>query len=204
LSTKIGYARVSTNKQNLDRQLKKLKNEDCFKIFKEKISGKNQERTELNDMLDFIRQGDIVVVTELDRLGRSNKDLTDIMNKIQMKGATVEVLNLPSLKGIEDENLRRLINNLIIEIYKYQAESERKAILERQKAGIAVAKKEGKYKGKPLKYKKDDPQLNHAFDLFKQGFSDNAVEKRTGINERTFRRYRERANIYRKDYPRNK
>jgi len=201
LSTKIGYARVSTNKQNLDRQLKKLKNEDCFKIFHEKISGKNQERIELNDMLDFIRQGDIVVVTELDRLGRSNKDLTDIMNKIQMKGATVEVLNLPTLKGIEDENLRRLINNLIIEIYKYQAESERKTILERQKAGIAVAKKEGKYKGKPLKYKKDDPQLNHAFDLFKQGFSDNAVENRTGINERTFRRYRKRANIYRKDYP---
>ena len=75
-------------------------------------------------MLEYIREDDIVVVAELDRLGRNNKDLTDIMYKIQNKGATIEVLNLPSLKGIEDTNLRRLINNLIIELYKYQAESE--------------------------------------------------------------------------------
>lgn len=71
-------------------------------------------------------------MAELDRLGRNNKDLTDIMYKIQNKGATIEVLNLPSLKGIEDTNLRRLINNLIIELYKYQAESEWKKIRERQ------------------------------------------------------------------------
>ena len=75
-------------------------------------------------MLEYIREDDILVVAELDRLGRNNKDLTDIMYKIQNKGATIEVLNLPSLKGIEDTNLRRLINNLIIELYKYQAESE--------------------------------------------------------------------------------
>ena len=66
-------------------------------------------------MLEYIREGDIVIVTELDRLGRNNKDLTDIMNQIQQKGATLEVLNLPSMSGIEDENLRRLINNLVIE-----------------------------------------------------------------------------------------
>ena len=63
-------------------------------------------------MLDYIREGDIVIVTELDRLGRNNKDLTEIMNAIQQKGATLEVLNLPSMNGIEDENLRQLINNL--------------------------------------------------------------------------------------------
>ena len=76
-------------------------------------------------MLDYLREGDIVIVTELDRLGRNNKDLTEIMNAIQQKGATLEVLNLPSMNGIEDENLRRLINNLVVELYKYQAESER-------------------------------------------------------------------------------
>ena len=57
----------------------------------------------------------------LGRLGRNNKDLTEIMNAIQQKGATLEVLNLPSMNGIEDENLRRLINNLVVELYKYQA-----------------------------------------------------------------------------------
>ena len=82
-------------------------------------------------MLDYLRDGDIVIVTELDRLGRNNKNLTEIMNAIQQKGATLEVLNLPSMTGIEDENLRRLINNLVIELYKYQAESERKRIKER-------------------------------------------------------------------------
>ncbi len=77
-------------------------------------------------MLNYIREGDIVIVTELDRLGRNNKELTELMNQIQIKGATLEVLNLPSMNGIEDENLRRLINSLVIELYKYQAESERK------------------------------------------------------------------------------
>lgn len=197
---RIGYARVSSKDQNLERQLKALSEAGCYKLYTEKISGKDTNRPALKDMLNFIREGDIVVVTELDRLGRSNKDLTDILNEIRTKGATVEALNLPTLKGIEDDNLRQLINNLIIEIYKYQAESERQAILERQKAGIEVAKEQGKYKGKPMKYTKDSPRLNHAFELFKQGLSDREVEEKTGINERTFRRYRQRAGIYRKDY----
>ena len=97
-------------------------------------------------MLEYIREGDIVVVTELDRLGRNNNDLTTIMNEIQQKGATLEVLNLPSMNGIDDENLRRLINNLVIELYKYQAEAERKKIKERQQQGIKIAKEKGNFK----------------------------------------------------------
>src|SRR5699024_3800334 len=151
-------------------------------------------------MLNFIREGDIVVVTEIDRLGRSNRDLTNILNEIKAKGAMVEALNLPTLKGIEDDNLRQLINNLIIEIYKYQAEKEREDILTRQRQEIEIAKRQGKYKGKPFKYSQDSPRLQHAFELFKQGLSDREVEEKTGINERTFRRYRQRAGIYRKDY----
>ena len=201
--SKIGYARVSSHEQNLNRQIEKLKIEKCVKIFKEKTSGKNTNRKQLKEMLHYIREKDIVVVTELDRLGRNNQELTSIMNQIQQLGATIEVLNLPTLKGIEDDNLRQLINNLIIEIYKYQAEQERKNILARQKAGIEIAKKNGKYKGKPLKFEDDNVQLNHAFSLFKKGHSDLEVEKLTGINERTFRRYRSRANIYRKDHPIN-
>lgn len=204
MSARIGYVRISDKDQNSERQIKVLKDEDCFKIFHDNLSGKDTKRPELHNMLDFIREGDVVVVSELDRLGRNNKDLTDIMNAIKNKGATVEFLNLPTLKGIEDDNLRLLINNLMIEIYKYQAEQERKDILARQKAGIKIAKKNGKYKGKQLKYSKDDKQLNHAFNLFKDGHSDKEVEKMTGINERTFRRYRKRVNIYRKDFPKNK
>lgn len=124
--TKIGYARVSSKEQNLDRQLKAL--QGVSKVFSDKLSGQSIERPQLKAMLDYIREGDIVVVSELDRLGRNNKELTELMNRIQAKGATLEVLNLPSMNGIEDENLRRLINNLVIELYKYQAESERKKL----------------------------------------------------------------------------
>lgn len=123
---KIGYARVSSKEQNLDRQLQAL--QGVSKVFSDKLSGQSVERPQLQAMLNYIREGDIVVVTELDRLGRNNKELTELMNQIQIKGATLEVLNLPSMNGIEDENLRRLINSLVIELYKYQAESERKKL----------------------------------------------------------------------------
>ena len=104
--SKIGYARVSSKEQNLDRQLEAL--QSVSKVFSDKASGQSTERPQLQAMLDYLREGDIVIVTELDRLGRNNKDLTEIMNAIQQKGATLEVLNLPSMNGIEDENLRRL------------------------------------------------------------------------------------------------
>ena len=85
---KIGYARVSSKEQNLDRQLQAL--ESVSKVFSDKMSGATTERPQLQAMLDYIREGDIVVVAELDRLGRNNKDLTEIMNIIQQKGATLE------------------------------------------------------------------------------------------------------------------
>ena len=107
---KIGYARVSSKEQHLDRQLAALK--DVDKLFTDKLSGANTNRPELQKMLAYIREGDIVLVTELDRLGRNNQDLTQIMNTIQNKGATLDVLNLPSMTGIADPNLRQLMTNL--------------------------------------------------------------------------------------------
>ena len=112
---KIGYARVSSVDQNLARQFEQLF--DCEKIFSDKSSGKDTNREGLQQLLAYIRDGDVVVVTELKRLGRNNNELTDMLNTIQHKGATVEVLNLPTLSGIEDENLRRLLNNLIMELF---------------------------------------------------------------------------------------
>jgi DNA invertase Pin-like site-specific DNA recombinase len=193
--SKVGYARVSSKEQNLARQLDLLSN--VSKIFADKISGKTAERPQLKAMLEYIREGDLVIVTELDRLGRNSKDLTTIMNEIQQKGATLEVLNLPSMNGIEDENLRRLINNLVIEIYKYQSEAEREKIRERQQQGIRLAKEKGKFKGGKRMFQENDPRLKLAFNLYLNGCSDKEVEEQTGINRRTFRRYRQRFNIYR-------
>ena len=193
---KIGYARVSSKEQHLDRQLAALK--DVDKLFTDKLSGANTNRPELQKMLAYIREGDIVMVTELDRLGRNNHDLTKIMNSIQNKGATLDVLNLPSMTGIADPNLRQLMTNLIIELYKYQAESERKRIIERQQQGIAVAKRQGKYHGRKPQYAKDDPRLQHAFKLYRAGMSDIDVSRNTGIKRTTFIRYRVKYGIKRK------
>lgn len=193
--SKIGYIRVSSTEQNLDRQIEQLSG--VFKVFSDKISGKYTDRPGLKSLLSFIREGDIVVVSELDRLGRNNKELTEVMSIIQSKGATIEILSLPSLSGIEDENLRRLLNNLIIEIYKYQAEAERVRILERQRQGIEIAKRKGKYKGRKPMFARNDMKLQHAFDLFLAGHSDREVEDLVGINSRTFRRYREKYGILR-------
>ena len=192
---KIGYARVSSKEQNLERQLQAL--EGVSKVFSDKVSGATTERPQLQAMLDYIREGDIVVVAELDRLGRNNKDLTQIMNIIQQKGATLEVQNLPSMNGIEDDNLRRLINNLVIELYKYQAESERNRIKERQAQGIVLAKENGKFKGGKPKFSENDPRLQLAFKLYLDGSTEKDVERQTGINRRTFQRYRNKFNIHR-------
>ncbi|HHK5594831.1 recombinase family protein [Streptococcus mutans] len=192
---KIGYARVSSTEQNLARQLEQLRHVD--KLFSDKESGGTLERPQLAAMLSYLREGDIVIVTELDRLGRNNKELTQVMNAIQSKGATLEVLGLPTLNGIQDDNLRLLLNNLILEIVKYQAEAERQKIKERQAQGIAIAKTQGKYQGRKALFSKDDSRLKHAFELYLSGLSDKDVAKLTGINERTFRRYRKKYHIKR-------
>src|SRR5574338_266059 len=194
---KIGYARVSSKEQNLDRQLKAL--EGVSKVFSDKLSGQSVERPQLQAMLNYIREGDIVVVTELDRLGRNNKELTELMNQIQIKGATLEVLNLPSMNGIEDENLRRLINNLMIELYKYQAESERKRIKERQAQGIEIAKKKGKFTGRKSTFQKDDPLLQRAFNLYQsKEYTLKEIEHHTKIPVSTLKRYLTKYGIKRK------
>lgn len=193
---KIGYARVSSKEQNLERQIQAL--EGVSKVFSDKISGQSTERPQLKAMLDYLREGDIVIVTELDRLGRNSKDLTSLMNQIQQKGATLEVLNLPSMNGIEDENLRRLINNLVIELYKYQAESERKRIRERQAQGIAIAKQKGLFKGRKPNYQINDPLLQRAFKLYQsKEYTLKEIEQHTRIPISTLKRYLQKHNIKR-------
>ena len=191
---KIGYARVSSKQQNLDRQIKALEEKGCKKIFKDISSGKNIERKGLYDLKDYVRENDTIVITELDRLSRNNEDLSNLMMELQNKGCGFEILNLPSFNDVTDKNLNRLLTNLILEIYKYQAESERKRIKERQRQGIELAKKRGRYKGRKPLYSQDDPKLVHAFSLLDQGYTYSEIEDITGINRRTFQRYRKKFN----------
>lgn len=160
---KIGYARVSTVDQNLDRQIKKLKSSGCKKIFSEKISGKNMDRPALKELLEFLREEDEVVVLSLDRLGRNSQDISFILEQIRQKGATINILNLPSFEGVQDPNLKNLLTNLVLEIQKYIAEQERQTLLERQKQGIKLAKERGAYKGGVVQYSKDSKNPQRRF-----------------------------------------
>lgn len=187
--SRVGYVRVSSKDQNLDRQIEQLKKASIDYLYQEKISGSSMKRPKLKELLDFIRVDDVVVVTELDRLSRKANDITKIINVIKSKGATLEVLSLPSTQGIENKVLKELINNLIIEIYKYQAEAERIKIRERQQQGIEIAKSKGRYKGRKRKFSMNSPQLIQAFKIIDSGESIKQASKSTGISYETLRRY---------------
>jgi DNA invertase Pin-like site-specific DNA recombinase len=149
---KIGYARVSSPDQKLDRQINLLKEVHVMKIFSEKVSGKNVQRKALQELLSFIHAGDEVYVTSLDRLGRNSTELTAVIEIIRYKKAVLNILDLPSFDGIKDKNLQALLTNLVLEIQKYIAENERKMIRERQRQGIELAKQKGVYKGRQPVY----------------------------------------------------
>lgn len=192
---KIGYARVSTSDQNLDRQIVALKNSGAQKIFEEKISGKNIERPQLKALLDYIHDDDVVTVLSLDRLGRNSRDLTEVIDQIRRKGAVLDVLDLPTFAGVEDGNLRALLTNLVLEIYKYTAEEERRKILSRQRQGIKIAKKKGIYKGRKKEYSPTGSKrflYNGVVNGLKEGKSIAQISREVGI---------ERIQVYRiRDY----
>jgi DNA invertase Pin-like site-specific DNA recombinase len=131
-----GYARVSTKEQNLDRQEDGLKGRVDF-LYEEKMSGKSKDRPALNEMLSVLKEGDEVVVLELSRLGRSMKDLIDIVSEIRGKGASFKSLK----EGID---LSSPYGELIFHLMGAFADFERKQILDRQREGIQSAKARGK------------------------------------------------------------
>lgn len=140
----IGYCRVSTSEQNLDRQIESLKNYGCERIYCDKATGKNFNRPEYIKLKDAIRAGDILVVHEFDRLGR-NKRLT--LKEIQyFKDNQVRLvaLNLPTTQLDTNDNLMlETINNIIIELYTMMAQDEIEKREKRQKEGIKIALEKG-------------------------------------------------------------
>ena len=140
---KIGYARVSTTGQSLDVQLEKLEAVGASKIFQEKLSGSSADRPELQNMIEYIRdgEGDQVVVTKLDRLARSTKDLLTIRDQIEDKGATLQILNI-------NLDTATPTGKMMFTMLGAIATFEREIMLERQADGIAKAKAAGRYKGR--------------------------------------------------------
>lgn len=138
---KIGYARVSTGDQKLELQTDDLKKYGCEMIFKEKMSGKIKERPELYKMISQLRKGDVVVVWKLDRLGRSLKDLIELVFAFREKG-----IEFVSLKDSIDTSTPT--GRFTFNIFASLAEFEREIIRERTLAGLAAAKARGRNGGR--------------------------------------------------------
>lgn len=151
---KVGYARVSTTDQNLDRQIEALEQAGAEKIFQEKMSGKSMtERLELQKALQFLREKDTLIVESLDRLGRNYDDIVQTVQKLDQKEVGLIVLNLPILnQEMGDPNLQKLIRNMIVQLLSWTAQNEREGIKRKQRQGIEIAKRKGHYKGRPVKY----------------------------------------------------
>lgn len=148
--TTIGYARTSTVDQvaGLADQISTLEAAGCERIYREHISGSTVDRPELAACLDYVREGDVLIVTKPDRLARSVTDLLGIVAQLQRKGVALRILSM----GVDTSNPT---GALILTILGGVAQWEREIMLERQRAGIAKAQAEGKYKGRK-------PTIDHA------------------------------------------
>lgn len=147
----IGYVRVSSTDQNEARQLEGIK---LDKKFIDKCSGKNKNRPELISMIDFSREGDSVLIHSIDRLARNLKDLKEIVNALLDKGVSVKFIK----ESLEFKHESDHVSKLMLNMLGSFAEFERDMIKERQLEGIAIAKKQGKYKGRKQALNKEETQ----------------------------------------------
>ena len=138
----IGYARVSTEDQSLDGQLDALKAAGAGRIFADKITGTARSRPGLDRLLDQLRQGDVITVTKYDRLARSLRDLLDIVDAIQERGAGFRSL-------AEDIDTTTPAGRLVFHVFASIAQFERERISERTKEGLEAARKRGRVGGRP-------------------------------------------------------
>ncbi len=141
---RIGYVRVSTQEQNTDRQEVMMRNLGVNEMFIDKASGKNADRPELRRMMEYVRKGDTVVVESISRFARNTRDLLELVEKLTEKD--VEFI---SLKEAIDTTTPT--GKFMLTVFAAVAELEREYILQRQREGIAIAKTQGKYRGRPPK-----------------------------------------------------
>ena len=182
-SLKIGYARVSSRDQNLDRQLAQLETAGCSKIFAEKLSGASSDRPELHAALEYLRPGETLVVASMDRLARNTVDLLNLVRDATERGAYVEFLSEHLTFGPEEEAIPSLMLGILGSI----AQFERTLIRERQAQGIAKAKQRGVYKGRSKSLGTEEIQtLNELASL---GVSKAEIGRRLGISRATVYRY---------------
>ena len=147
----VFYARVSSKGQNLDRQLARAKEVKADKVFTDKLSGKNTDRPGLKQTFDYIREGDIVEVVSLDRLSRDYNDIQHLVQRLKDKKIKLIVDDLPQT-NTGNPLIDQFMLDMMVNLMGFVAQNEREKIRDRQRQGIAQAKRRGAYKGRPVKY----------------------------------------------------
>lgn len=180
---KIGYARVSTREQNLELQIESLKDAGCTQLFAEKISGKIGDRPELNKCLEYLRNGDTLVVYKLDRLGRSLKNIVTLLDKLKNEGiGFVSIQDNITTEGAMGE----LMTNIIAAFAQFEAD----IIVERCQEGRRVAKARGTKFGRPPGYNKENAEkVEQCAMLYNSGVSIVDIKKLLHIENETIYRY---------------
>ena len=178
--TLIGYARVSTEGQNLDRQIDMLIDYGVRKrnIYQEKITGTKSDREQLNKMIEELEEGDTVIITDLTRISRSTKDLLNIIDRIKEKGASIKSIKDTWLDTTSDNPY----NSFLLTVMSGLSQLERDLISQRTKEGLKSAKARGRNGGRPSKRndKADTVGL-----LYKKGYKIVDIVKQTGLSRAT-------------------
>lgn len=161
----VGYARVSTQEQNLDLQIDAFGKAGIKKIFTDKISGVKSEKPELNKMLEYTRPGDIIVVWRLDRLGRTTVQLIQFIEELSKRGIGLKSLTEPI-------DTSTATGTLVVQLFCVLAEHERNVLRERTNAGLSSARARGRVGGRP---KGLSPQYAKIKDLVKTAYEGNTL-----------------------------
>ncbi|WP_214834284.1 recombinase family protein [Exiguobacterium sp. s152] len=177
--TRIGYARVSTFDQNLDSQLDELKKAGCTKIFQEKASSV-KKRPEFEKCLDYLREGDTLVVWKLDRLGRTTKKLLELIDDLKDRGINLQIITL----GVDTSTAA---GRLFFTMMAGLAEMERELIRERTNAGLQAARARGRMGGrKPI----DEQIMARAMMMYEANMTVDDITKTLDISRSTFYKYK--------------
>jgi len=177
----LGYARVSTEEQNLYRQIDILEQFGCGRIYEEKVSGVTKNRPELNKMLDQIRTGDVIIISDLTRLSRSVKDLFSLVEQIEEKGA-----NIKSIKESWVDTTTAQ-GKLMFTIFAGISQFERDLISQRTIEGLNAARARGKKGGRP---KTNEKEIKLAVKMYNsKNYSISEITKATSVSKTTLYRY---------------
>ncbi len=173
---KLGYARVSTQEQNLDLQLDALEKEGCQRLFTDKVSGVKSSKPNFEKLMSYARAGDTVVVWKLDRLGRSTIKLIELIEELKNRGVNIKSLS-------ESIDTSTATGNLFFQFMCVLAEHERNVIRERTKAGLASARARGRTGGRPQglseRYRKIAPEVKEIYE--KNSRSTDEIREMFGI-----------------------